>query len=589
MKHLLSLSICGLLLAASLCGCQEEVKETPNQKMIIYQVFTRLFSSDQPTNTFDGELEQNGVAKFNDFTDRALDSIKAMGITHIWYTGVIEHAYIRAIDTVGGIQKNHPSVIKGKAGSPYAIKDYYDVNSYLASEPAKRMEEFEALVARSHQAGLKVIIDFVPNHVARGYHSDVKPDSIIDLGAEDDTTTPFSSQNNFYYIVGKSLKPQFDTRINGVAYRETPAKVTGNDVFSESPAQGDWYETVKLNYGVDYLNNRQTHFDPIPNTWLKMRDIVLYWASKGVDGFRNDMAEMVPSAFWGWLIPQVKAQYPEVVFIAEIYNPNSYQEYINSGKFDYLYDKVGLYDTLKSVIQGRSPASAISVNRNNLAKVQSHMLNFLENHDEQRIACPEFAGNSQAGIPMMLVSTLMDNTPMMIYFGQELGEAASQAEGFGSADGRTTIFDFWTLPLYQAWRNKGAFDGARLPESAKALRSQYVSILKLANSEMAITNGQMIDLTAANAQADSAQYAFLRYYKNEILLIAVNLGHKELNCSINIPQDSYKAMGISQTAEIRAKSVLLGTPQNGELVLSVKRPITFTLAPLSGTVIKFIQ
>src|SRR5690606_10508405 len=152
----------------------------------------------------------------------------------------------------------------------------------------------------------------------------------------------------FYYIPGKMLDIQFGDTVSEVKnYNEYPAKVTGNDCFTHQPSVQDWYETVKLNYGVDYQNGRTEHFDPIPDTWIKMKDILLYWAGKSVDGFRCDMAEMVPLAFWQWVIPQVKNAYPNILFLAEIYNPNVYRDFLRHNTFDFLYDKVGLYDVLR--------------------------------------------------------------------------------------------------------------------------------------------------------------------------------------------------------------------------------------------------
>ncbi len=523
------------LLSATLLACGKQPKaqesEQADRKIVIYQVFTRLFGSDNPSPIYNGTLEQNGIGKFSDFSTTALDSIRSMGITHIWYTGIIEHASVYSLDTTGG---NHQGVIKGRAGSPYAIKDYYDVNNYLADNPTVRMEEFDSLLSRTHRSGMKAIIDFVPNHLARVYHSDMAPQGVENFGTKDDNTVGFAPNNNFYYIPSVELEPQFDTHHKGTPYREYPAKVTGNDVFSATPSKGDWYETVKLNYGVDYQNDRKEHFDPIPDTWLKMRDILMYWAKKGVDGFRCDMAEMVPSRFWGWVVEEVKKSYPEVVFIAEIYNPLSYGQYIDKGKFDYLYDKVGLYDTLKSVVQGRSKSIAISQSRENVAAVQSHMLNFLENHDEQRIAWHEFAGSPAAGLPMMTISTLSDNIPMMIYFGQELGERATDSTGFSGADGRTTIFDFSSVASVQAWRNGGTFDGAKLTDEQKRLRSDYISILKLAQRDPFI-DGEFIDLTLHNPTSSERVYAFARESVKGSAIVVSNLSPEAIKTTYTLP------------------------------------------------------
>src|ERR1035437_8141951 len=324
-------------------------------KIIIYQVLPRLFGNEITTNKQNGTIQENGCGKFNSFTTRALKEIKSLGITHVWYTGVIEHA-TQTDYSAFGIRKDHQGVVKGKAGSVYAIKDYYDVDPDLAENVETRMTEFEALVERTHKAGMKVIIDFVPNHVARQYHSDAKPKGVTDLGENDHAEWAFSPLNNFYYITNQPFNPSFSVQ----GYSEFPAKATGNDQFTASPTQNDWYETVKLNYGVNYVEGGQKQFSPIPNTWFKMRDILLFWASKNVDGFRCDMAEMVPVEFWGWAISQVKMQYPEMLFIAEVYNPAEYRNYIANGKFDYLYDKVGLYDMLRDVTSRNFPVRDIT-------------------------------------------------------------------------------------------------------------------------------------------------------------------------------------------------------------------------------------
>ncbi|KAA6333249.1 Cyclomaltodextrin glucanotransferase [termite gut metagenome] len=153
------------------------------KKIIIYQVFTRLFGNTNTACLCGGSITENGCGKMSDFTVGALREIKKLGITHIWYTGIIEHA-TQTDYTAYGIAPDHPAIVKGKAGSPYAIKDYYDVDPDLANDVPKRMKEFENLVSRTHRNGLKMIIDFVPNHVSRQYRSDAHPAGIVDLGGE---------------------------------------------------------------------------------------------------------------------------------------------------------------------------------------------------------------------------------------------------------------------------------------------------------------------------------------------------------------------------------------------------------------------
>ena len=382
-----------------------------DEKMIIYQVFTRLFGNNHNHCINNGNITENGCGKMADFTAKALNEIKKLGATHIWYTGIIEHAtqtdYRRY-----NIRPDHPAIVKGKAGSPYAIKDYYDVDPDLANDVQERMKEFENLVQRTHRSGLKVIIDFVPNHVARQYHSDAQPDGTSQLGANDDPNYAFSPYNNFYYIPQSELHGQFDMKGSAAEpYRECPAKATGNNRFDAYPNITDWYETVKLNYGVDYQNGGTCHFNPTPDTWTKMLDILLFWADKNIDGFRCDMAEMVPVEFWEWVIPQVKEKHPDLLFIAEVYNPAEYQNYIFRGKFDYLYDKVGLYDTLRNVICGYDSATAITRSWQSLGGIEKRMLNFLENHDEQRIASAIAAsGSSLTG---QILSTKKDQVSLI--------------------------------------------------------------------------------------------------------------------------------------------------------------------------------
>ena len=557
------------------------------EKMIIYQVFPRWFGNTNTKPVRNGSLEENGVGKFSDFTPLALSKIKELGTTHIWYTGVIEHA-TQTDYTAYHIQKDHRAVVKGKAGSPYAIKDYYDIDPDLADHVENRMEEFEALVARTHDAGMKVIIDFVPNHVARQYHSDAQYYFIEELGQNDNTSKAFDPNNNFYYIPGQPLTLPFTNDDEGLGYSEFPAKATGNDRFDAFPNCNDWYETVKLNYGVDYLNGRSKHFDPIPNTWHKMLDILRFWASKQIDGFRCDMAEMVPVEFWEWAIPLVKKDYP-VIFIAEVYNPAEYRNYIFNGHFDYLYDKVGLYDTLRAVICGQAPASNIPACWQSLEGIQSHMLNFLENHDEQRLASDFFAKDPSAGISGLMVSALMNTNPMMIYSGQELGERGMDEEGFSGLDGRTTIFDYWSVSTLRNWKNGGKYDGGKLTEKQKQLRQQYAAILNIAKNEPAITQGSFFDLMYTNEKNrffnNRNQYAFLRKHKNEVILVVANFTHFEQNVWVNIPEDAFKTLGIKDNEAAMLKDLLTGTETIS--TLTTAWPFKVKLPACSGKVLKF--
>lgn len=541
-----------------------------DDKFIIYQVFTRLFGNDRNHCVHNGGIEENGSGKMSAFTPKALKEIKQLGVTHLWYTGIIEHATQTDYSSYG-IPVDHPAVVKGKAGSPYAIKDYYDVDPDLADSVPDRMKEFDALVTRTHRAGLKVIIDFVPNHVARKYHSDAQPKGTFQLGEKDDPKLEFSPYNNFYYIPGASLQARFDMKAGSrEAYTEKPAKATGNNRFDEYPTINDWYETVKLNYGVDYLNGGGCHFDPVPDTWIKMRDILLFWASKGIDGFRCDMAEMVPVEFWEWVIPQIKKAHPTVLFIAEVYNPAEYRNYLFRGRFDYLYDKVGLYDTLRNVICGYDSAKSITRSWQSLGGIEKRMLNFLENHDEQRIASDFFAGDARKAIPGFIVSACMNTNPVMVYFGQEFGERGMDNEGFSGCDGRTTIFDYWSVESIRRWRNKGAFDSKMLTDKQKYMQEFYRKVLNLCLKEKAISQGEFFDLMYANENGwrfnEHKQYVFLRKYRKELLLIIVNFDSAPVDVAINIPPHAFDYLKVQQMEHCVVTDLLTGQEETISLL-----------------------
>lgn len=559
-----------------------------NNKIVIYQIFTRLFGNEEVRNEYNGTIEQNGCGKMDDITNQALHDIKKLGATHVWYTGVIAHAS-QTDYSAYGMPANHPSVVKGKAGSPYAIRDYYDIDPDLAVDVEKRMEEFEKLVKRTHDNGLKVIIDFVPNHVARQYHSIAKPLGVHDLGADDDNTKAFSPDNNFYYVPGTQLGGEVDLNdpVQGM-YIEKPAKATGNNRFDAWPNKNDWYETVKLNYGVDYMNNTGNHFDPVPDTWKKMRDILLFWSSKGIDGFRCDMAEMVPCEFWGWVIPQIKQKHAKLTFIAEVYNPNGYRNYIHNGHFDYLYDKVGLYDTLRALTCGYASATAITGCWQSVNDIQSHMLNFLENHDEQRIASEFFAGDARKALPALIVSACMNTNPMMIYFGQELGEPGMDSEGFSGRDGRTTIFDYWSVDSIRRWSNHGRYNLHLLNDQEKELRHFYQTVLTLCNKEKAISKGEFFDLMYVNSDGwmmnPHRQYVFMRKCDDELLLIITNFDSIPVNISVNIPQHAFDFWGMRQYLEIKSRDLLTGKSE--KIAFCADKPVVTDVPAYGGKILK---
>ena len=581
------------------------------EKVVIYQVLPRLFRNANITRKENGTIDENGCGKLNNFNDAVLARIHDMGFTHIWYTGVIRHATQTDYSSFG-IPVQHAEVVKGKAGSPYAITDYYDVDPDLAENVSMRMTEWESLIERTHKAGMKVIMDFVPNHVAREYHSIRKPASVRDLGEDDDKNMHFSTRNNFYYTWGdldlndvRCSKPEFKAFTSKEAkiyepYHESPAKATGNDRFDNHPGRNDWYETVKLNYGVDYCDagGRSYHYEPVPSTWGKMTDILLFWASKGVDGFRCDMAEMVPCAFWSYATQILKARYPEVIVIGEVYDPNQYRNYVKAG-FDYLYDKVGMYDCLRAVIRGERPAASITHEWQVVDDIREHMLYFLENHDEQRIASDFFCGDARKALPAAAMSLFFQKNPFMVYSGQEFGEKGMDKEGFSGVDGRTTIFDYWSpATLSHAYDTLVASKPrGRKPATShkewctaeqKDLALQYRKMLRLANEERAIREGDTFDLMYVNAISEHfdprSQFAFLRKKDEEVLLVVLNFSAESCLLGVTIPAHAFDFFHITEE-EVMATELWTGDKKKVELKKDGRFPVA--VEPYGVRIYKF--
>jgi glycosidase len=615
--------ISALVLSISI-GCSSEKKieksimQVDNQKKtVVYQVFTRLFGNTNTTNKPWGTIEENGVGKFNDFTDKALKEIKDLGVTHIWYTGVPHHDVIRDY-TKYGISNDDPDVVKGRAGSPYAVKDYYNVNPDLAVNIENRLEEFQALIKRSHKNGLKVLIDIVPNHVARNYQSLTNPRGTKDFGADDDTSVAYHVNNNFYYVPNTPFEvPDF---LNGYKplggenhplsdgkFDENPAKWTGNGARSPKPSFYDWYETVKVNYGVSPEGKKdfdelpkgfenedyKKHFEfwkdkTVPNSWIKFRDIALYWLKKGVDGFRFDMAEMVPVEFWSYLNSNIKMQNPNAFLLAEVYNPKEYRNYIKKGKMDYLYDKVELYDTIKNIMQGRGLTDHIPPIQEGLKDIEHHMLHFLENHDEQRIASPEFASKAKIAKPAMVVSATISTSPTMVYFGQELGEDGSEDAGFGRPS-RTSIFDYVGVPAFQRWVNDKKFDGGQSTKEELKLRDFYKRLLNFTISSDALM-GEYADIHQYNRQKtlnyNQKILSFARWSENEKLIVISNFdaigNHRFV---LEIPAEVIKKMKIKDGNYMMLDQLY----QQKSFKLTVRDNIgliTVQLAPLESYILK---
>lgn len=525
-------------------------------KTIIYQMIPRLWGNDTAEPVKNGTLSENGTGKFSDIDSGTLDYIKWLGCSHVWYTGVLRHS---TQSSEGGCIPSHPQFVKGKAGSPYAICDYYDVNPYLADNPEDRMSEFEQLIKRTHDAGLKLIIDFVPNHVSRDYGKVTVSQGHPVLGADDDKSVHWKAENDFFYYVGESLTLPTPVPEGMEPYQEYPAMATGNNCYSPTPGMNDWYETVKINYGDDHTG-----------TWDKMYDIIDFWASKGVDGFRCDMVELVPPQFFKWLISKIKSNYPEVIFVAEVYKKDLYWEYIRSVGFDILYDKSGLYDTLRTVVEKNvndngmpvelwQSATGITRNWQFLGDLQPYMLNFLENHDEQRFASEFFGKSAMNTLAPLYVSLYLNTGPFMIYFGEEVGEKGMDEEGFSGKDGRTTIFDWWSVASVQRLRRmigSGSYrtlDAVEIEKSGlergeAELFCRFAEATRFAASDSAIQKGTTYDLCYCNYASEgfdkNRHFIFLRDHDDHTVLVAANFSNQKAHMEITIPDHAFEWMGI---------------------------------------------
>jgi glycosidase len=609
------------LMIIAITACKTEKVKQPEkieqqQKIVVYQVFTRLFGNTNTTNKPWGTLEENGVGKFNDFTDEALDAIKELGITHIWYTGVPHHALVRDY-TAFGISNDDPDVVKGRAGSPYAVKDYYNVNPDLATDVNKRLEEFEALIARTHDAGMKVVIDIVPNHVARHYKSLSKPAGEKDFGEDDDTTVEYRRDNDFYYISGQAFKvpkPQNNYKaLGGEAhpladgvFNENPAKWTGNGSRLAQPDFNDWYETVKINYGikpdgskdfdtlpVDYKGRSIAEHaafwkgKSVPASWVKFKNIALYWLGKGVDGFRFDMAEMVPVEFWSYMNSAIKTQNPDATLIAEVYNPQQYRNYIHLGKMDYLYDKVELYDTLKHIMQGYGSTDNLVAIQEGLKDIEHHMLHFLENHDEQRIASPDFSGSAEKAKSAMVLSATISTSPTLIYFGQEVGEPGAEAAGFGSPT-RTSIFDYIGVPHHQRWVNGGRFDGGLLSPQERELRNFYRLLLNFTINSGALM-GSYAEIHSHNRKQNERYhdklFSFVRWNKDQKLIVVNNFSaDSAFTGTISLPGKLQEIWAL-KAGEYSLKNILSTGQRLPMIVENTTASFELDLKPLESVIL----
>ena len=526
------------------------------KKPIIYQMLPRLWGNSTAEPIRNGSLKDNGTGKFSDIDNSTLEYLKWLGCSHVWYTGVIRHS---TQESESGCMPSHPQFVKGRAGSPYAICDYYDVNPYLADDPDKRMSEFDELIKRTHDNGLKLIIDFVPNHVSRDYGKVHPTPGHPVLGAEDDKTVHWKAENDFFYYPDERLILPVICPDGMPLYYEYPAMATGNNCYTPCPGINDWYETVKINY-CDFHTS----------TWDKMLDIILFWMNKGVDGFRCDMVELVPPQFFKWLIAKAKEINPDIIFIAEVYQKELYNEYINNVGFDYLYDKSGLYDTLRAIVEKtandnglpvESWQSTMGITRNwqFLGDLQPHMLNFLENHDEQRFSSDFFGKDKTRTFAALKVSLMLNTAPFMIYFGEEVGERGMDTEGFSGCDGRSTIFDWWSIETIRTLRrtiNSGAYKSLNADDLVNSGLSKddsdyfirFASAIRLTASDDTLGSGSTYDLCYCNYDSDGfdkdRHFAFLRSLENHTYLIVANFSDHDATVKIQIPTHAFEWSGL---------------------------------------------
>lgn len=541
-------------------------------KVIIYQMLPRLWGNIGGENIKNGTLKDNGCGKFSSIDTISLEYLRSLGVSHVWYTGIIRHATAEDSD---GCTPSSADWVKGRAGSPYSITDYYDVNPYLADEPENRMEEFHKLVERTHAAGLKVIIDFVPNHVARDYGrfaaAHPAPTGMAALGESDDKSVHWKDSNDFFYYPGIPLA----LPIQNQTYMEMPAMASGNS-YTSSPGENDWYDTIKLNY-----------CDSHTETWEKMYDIVNFWAGQGVDGFRCDMVELVPQAFFKWLISRIKKDRPNLLFVAEVYQKTLYSKYIREIGFDLLYDKSGIYDTLRAIVEKNAKDSGVPVedwqsakritwNWQSLGDLQPYMLNFLENHDEQRFASDFFGCDARNSYAALYTALYMNNAPFMLYAGEEVGERGMDNEGFSGRDGRTSIFDWWApSSLTRLYKYIHGEKKALTPEEETMLDT-YRKALKFAAEDNAVSKGTFYDLCYCNYASDGfnpdRHFAFLRDFEDETLLIVCNFSKNDADMKISIPEHAFNWMKMPESEEF-----------NHTTPVSVHVPAT------NGVIIKLFQ
>lgn len=558
-------------------------------KPVIYQLVVRYFGNTSGANAIDGELRKNGCGKFDDINDRALAELVRLGVTHVWLMGVFRQATLTDHSSIG-LPADPPEVVKGVAGSFYAVRDYADVCPDYAVNPVRRMAEFEALVERIHAAGLRVLIDFIPNHVSRNYSSDTFP-----FGRGDDQSKFFDPQNHFYYLPDPpkralSLPRPSTWNPPGIVFGgrfqpedgstgHTPKATGGDDygrVVDTQLTESLWYETIKLNYGFNFAEQRG-YYDPVPRTWTMVDAILAYWQRKGVDGFRCDFAHYVPQEAWAYLIAQARERRRDAFFIAEAYpfagslDPVHDQRQLIAAGFDAVYHWTS-YNALKGVYQGLG----LNAYEREMAALgdaeRPHYLEYLENHDERRIGSSVVLGagpgdsgfgSSAASYQLAPLQLLYGPGPVLIFNGQEVGEPGSGATGFKGDNGRTTIFDYWRMPTFARWVNGYAYDGGQLEPAEKRLRRYYADLLALCRHPAVLGSGYW-GLRYCNRAdqvpgASDRLYPFARFAPGtgQLVVIVANFRPNSPDSGrVRVPRELGAAVGLPNAGSLQLRLLL---------------------------------
>lgn len=541
---------------------------------VIYQLFVRHFSNMDVDGVPWGDKERNGCGTFDGVTREGLGKLVDMGITHVWLTGILRHA---TRTSYPGIEGQPESIVKGIAGSPYAVTDYYDVDPDLAQNPAKRMDEFQSLVDRCHTSGLIPLIDFIPNHVSRAYKA-LSPGK-EDFGVDDDISVFFKRDNSYYYLMPDIAKgsPPFSLPKGDWPGERVHAKVTGNNAVTWQPTEYDWYETVKLNYGYDFLSGMDccrnlpdflTYVRDVPRVWRIMDDVLTFWQNKGIGGFRCDMAHMVPMPFWKWAIARARVRDTNVFFMAEAYDDHmktmqgSPVPALLDAGFSAIYDSPS-YKLARSIYESGNWANDFDKLNDNTNPLHEKGVRYVENHDEGRL-CSALHWGGKGEAVARAIMTLMyasGKGPVLIYNGQEVGERAEGPGGFGGDNGRTSIFDYTCLPRLAKWVAYGSFEENKLSSDERKLRDFHCDLLNFIQHP-ALSNGEFYGLNWSNmknatfgrenGEAISGHwvYAFLKHdsVSGKTLLVVCNLS-PELDftgLSVSLSRDALDWCGLSK-------------------------------------------